>query len=192
MNGPRDLFNIPNAADVTEKDVENAHKLAEYYVGSVDNMDEDHKQGLFDMFTDAGFLYGTFKTINYLVAQDVTVYQYILSYEGEFSFSQAFGVDPPLGVCHADDLIYIWEPVGYVYGTLSGEDVLVRETITSAWANFATYGDPTPPGSPLSWTPRSVSDSIPRYWNISGTAPQMDSSADIQDRMELWGKVLGY
>ena len=61
------------------------------------------------MFTDSGFLYGTFKTINYLIQHGVTVYQYILTYEGEHSFSEVYSV-PPTGVCHADDLLYLWNP----------------------------------------------------------------------------------
>ena len=73
------------------------------------------------MFTDAGFLYGTYKTIDYLIKHGVTVYQYILTYEGEYSFSEIYSV-PPNGVCHADDLLYLWNPS--FLGPLTGEDVL--------------------------------------------------------------------
>jgi hypothetical protein len=72
------------------------------------------------LFTDSGFLYGTYKTINYLIEKGVTVYQYILSYEGEFSFSEIYGV-PPNGVCHADDQLYLWNP--WLLGPLSGYDI---------------------------------------------------------------------
>ena len=37
---------------------------------------------------------------------------------------------------------------------LDKDDMLIRELMTSLWANFATYGDPTPPNSGLSWTPQ--------------------------------------
>ena len=100
--------------------MKNAYKVTEYYVGSTENINLDNKQGLFDMFTDSGFLYGTYKTINYLMKKGVTVYQYILSYEGEFSFSEIYGV-PPTGVCHADDQLYLWNP--WLLGPLSGDDV---------------------------------------------------------------------
>ena len=75
----------------------------------MDNYDYDHKQAIFDMYTDSGFLYGTYRTIDYLVKHGSTVFQYILTYEGEFSFSQLYYV-PKQGVCHADDLIYLWNP----------------------------------------------------------------------------------
>ena len=108
------------ASDVTPKDLQNAYKVVKYYIDSVENINLEHKQGLFDLFTDSGFLYGTYKTINYLMAKGVTVYQYILSYEGEFSFSEIYGV-PPTGVCHADDQLYLWNP--WLLGPLSGDDI---------------------------------------------------------------------
>ena len=138
------------------------------------------------MFTDAGFLYGTYKTIQYLLEQGVTVYQYILTYRGEHSFSEAFGIEP-VGVCHADDLMYLWNPAGG-FGSLTGDDALVRKTMTKAWASFAFYGDPTPPGSEASWI---ASGNPNQYWNISGPVSNMGSSSYIQDRMELWTQVIG-
>ena len=38
-----------------------------------------------------------------------TVFQYVLTYEGEYSFSALYGI-PANGVCHADDLLYLWNP----------------------------------------------------------------------------------
>ena len=37
---------------------------------------------MLDMFTDCDFLFGTYKTIRYMLQQNMNVYQYILSYEG--------------------------------------------------------------------------------------------------------------
>ena len=108
------------ALDITPKDLQNAYKVVKYYIDSIENINLEHKQGLFDLFTDSGFLYGTYKTINYLMKKEVTVYQYILSYEGEFSFSEIYGV-PPNGVCHADDQLYLWNP--WLLGPLSGDDI---------------------------------------------------------------------
>ena len=71
------MFNIPNQSDITEDDIEKAHELVEFYVGSMVNINEDHKQGIFDLGTDSWFLYGTYKTIKYLLQYGVTVYQYV-------------------------------------------------------------------------------------------------------------------
>ena len=56
--GPMTLFNIGNASELTTKDVENAHKLLEYYVGSVDDINEENQGGMLKMLTDSGFLFG--------------------------------------------------------------------------------------------------------------------------------------
>ena len=106
-----DSCGIANQSDITKDDIDKAHELVEFYVGSMDNINEDHKQGIFDLGTDSWFLYGTHKTIKYLLQYGVTVYQYVLTYGGKFSWSQLYGVDPPQGVCHGDDLIYLWNPV---------------------------------------------------------------------------------
>ena len=52
--GTSALFNIVDISDITPTDVEKAHKIVEYYVGSVDNINENHLQGIINMFTDAG------------------------------------------------------------------------------------------------------------------------------------------
>ena len=67
------------------------------------------KQGIINMFTDASFQYCTHETINYLVQYGVTVYQYILTYEGKYSFSTLDGVPVGTGVTHGDDLFYLWD-----------------------------------------------------------------------------------
>ena len=187
IDGPRYLFNIVLPEDVTEEDKKKANELAEFYVGPMDNLDEYHKQEIFDMFTDAGFLYGTRKTIDYFLAQNMTVYEYILTYQGEFSLSEVFGVSPE-GVCHGDDLLYLWDPVSPLGNISQPLDLQVRESVVSAWTNFATFGNPTPPGSNVLWEPSDVSHN---YWNISGLTPSMGHSVEIDKRMEKWHQVVG-
>ena len=77
--GPMRLFGIANQSEVTEKTVENMHKLVDYYVGSIENINEEHLQDLIDMFTDCDFLVGTYKTMEYFLKQKIKLYQYILS-----------------------------------------------------------------------------------------------------------------
>ena len=196
--GPRALFNIADKSDVTDEDTQKAHNIVEYYVGSVDNINENHTQGMFDMYTDSTFLYGTHKTIAQLVKHGVTVYHYIFTYEGEFSVTQVFGLYD-IGVSHGDELGYLWDPVcgvecgGYVIGPLTGDDALLRKLMVMAWTNFAMYGNPTPPESvvlvPGGWTPVAF---LPEnhFLNISWP-PYMDTSQEVQERMDLWDQVVG-
>ena len=107
-NGPTTLFNIADPSDFTHEDFERVNTLVEYYTGSFDNINKQHTQGAVDMITDSLFQYGTHQTIKYLVENNVTVYQYLLTYQGEYSTSPIFEVPAHNGVCHGEDLIYLW------------------------------------------------------------------------------------
>ena len=107
--GAKEWFNIANPADITEVTKQNVYQVVEYYVGSNDNINEEHIQGLIDLYTDASFLHSTYKLTGYLIKQNISVYQYIVTYEGKSSFASVwFGLPNPIGVCHGDDLIYLW------------------------------------------------------------------------------------
>jgi hypothetical protein len=138
VSGPSLLFGIPNPSDITEEDFEKMNKAINYYVGSIENINEEHEEGVIDMFTDAGFQYGTHKTINLLVEQNVTLYQYLLTYQGEYSASVLFGGTPPgNGVCHGDDIIYLW--VAKASGTADITDIfgnILNITLFAGIYNF--------------------------------------------------------
>ena len=185
--GPMQLFNIADPNEVTPKDVENAHRIVEEYLGSVDNIDENHIPGITDMYTDAGFLYGTFKTINWLVNWNVKVFQYILKFQGNFSYSELFGI-PPMGVSHADDLIYLWDPVFNIGELpLSEEEMSVREIMTTAWSNFAKNGDPYYGY----WKPVITDNIWNGLWDISSSSPSMELPNDLLDRLRIWYDIMG-
>ena len=69
------MFNFANKSDIFPIDVDKTNKVLEFYVGSTDNINEEHIQDVIDMLTDSDFLYGTFKTINYFLQQNMTVYE---------------------------------------------------------------------------------------------------------------------
>ena len=110
-----------------------------------------------------------------------TVYQYILTYQGEYSYTNIFGL-PTIGVCHGDDLIYIFNQLW-----LNDEDAFVRHLMTTAWTNFAKYGDPTPPDSGYEWVPRV--GNIHNYFDISGPDSAMTISEEIEERTAIWDQV---
>ena len=165
-------------------------KIIEFYIGSLDNINEDHKQEVFNMFTDSAFLYGSYKTVKYLLDFNVPVYQYILTFEGQYSYPDLLGIEKQ-GVCHGDDLVYIFNPSLGFYGNFTvtePDSINLREEMTSAWTNFAKYGDPTPPNSEgnwRSWTPLDKSSPL-SFWNISGADSAMADDTKIVERMKLW------
>ena len=183
-DGVLGLLGIPDVSEIAPQDIEKAHEIARFYVDSLDNLNEDHLYPIMDMYTDAKYLFGTFKMVDYMVNFGVKTYQYILTHQGQNSFSENYGI-PPIGVYHADDIQYLWESDYFHFRNLSEIDEKVSKIMTTAWTNFAKFGDPSPPGTPFSWTP--VDPNFPsRYFNISGAEPSMDLSPDIRERMQLW------
>ena len=73
--------------------------------------------------------------------------------------------------------------------TLPDNDKSVRDLMTSTWTNFAIIGDPTPPDSGLTWVPNEYGKDYV-YWNISNSLPVMEKSQKIQERMDLWDKIM--
>ena len=140
------------------------------------------------MFTDAGFLYGTIKTMFYLIKHNVRTYLYFLTYQGQFSYTQLYGIDP-MGVCHADDLIYLWSPVfGIGELALNAEESAIGDTMTTAWTNFAVSGNPTPQEN-QTWLPVTEK----RLWNISSPVPDNEylyQDYDWYARVLFWETVL--
>ena len=111
---------IPFESDVTEADIRKTERLLEFYVGSYEDITEENKYKLIDMYTDSGFRHGIYRMINQLVEQGVSVFSWILTHQGEHSNTDLFGL-PPLGVCHSDELYYMWSPVYYDNYTLQGK-----------------------------------------------------------------------
>ena len=69
-----------------------------------------------------GSNYGIYRLINGLVSHGTKVYSYDLTYEGLHSYTNLLGL-PHLGVCHGDELIYLWHPISHLGLVLSGEKI---------------------------------------------------------------------
>ena len=64
------------------------------------------------------------------------------AFSGQFSKTNNY-LNGSYGVCHTDELIYLWEPLfdrdgDSVIGPLTGNDFAIRELLLQAWINFAT------------------------------------------------------
>ena len=153
-------------------------------------------QGMVDIFTDSWFAYGHHRTVDYLTKFGVPVFQYFFGYEGQVHVLDAYGINGTgLGVPHAEELIYFWEPVlslneGFGPYPLTGNDLIMRDILVSAWTNFAKFGDPTPPDSGFEWQPQKP-NSEHLFWYISSLEPSMGTSKDIEERWTLWNNLLG-
>ena len=134
--GAAGLLGIADLNELTAEDVAKSHQLLDFYIGGVENYNVENLYGLLDMHTDAGFLHGSYKTVKLMLQHGVSVHQYILTHIGQYSYTQLYGIQEPVGiggwfqrrkliqvgVSHADDLLYLWDPVFQVpHLELAGE-----------------------------------------------------------------------
>ena len=182
----KNMLNIADNENATSDEIERALKVVEFYVGSIDNINQENLQSVTDMYTDATFLHGNYKTAEYFMKKGVKTYQYILTYVGEHSFSELFGI-PVMGVGHADDLQYLFNQKV----KLNVKDTEVKDLMIEAWTNFASNGDPNGMkiGAKNVW---ETIDEGRKYWNISGTQPTMEFSDEIRERMTFWDSIMNY
>lgn len=97
------------------------------------------------MYTDGWFLAAADEALRLHSSSDLApVYAYYFDHRGVASFSQIFGGGrhENLGVCHADELQYLF-PVGdglFPDQPPDNRDVQVAKVMTSLWVNFASTG----------------------------------------------------
>ncbi|XP_023938942.1 juvenile hormone esterase [Bicyclus anynana] len=102
---------------------------------------------------------------NYLEKGVQEVYQYMFSYSGGRNFFKNRNNVTEVGAAHADELGYLFDLS--FYKSHSDEDQRMIDQITTLWANFVKYGDPTPETSdliPVKWPP--VTKDVYSYMDI--------------------------
>ena len=101
------LMGFHDLDEATEEDLSNSYKLLDFYIGGLENLNEDHLQGVFDMYTDSAMLFGVnrylddtipqikfvfSRTAELLLSHGVRVWQYILTHQGQNSLTELFGL----------------------------------------------------------------------------------------------------
>ncbi|KAF2887345.1 hypothetical protein ILUMI_18828 [Ignelater luminosus] len=100
---------------------------------------------LTDVFTDSMFLAGANNALwLHLNYTDQPVYFYVFGYRGNYSFSSDNDYFD-YGVGHSDDLMYLFSPkLAFPEYEPSASDKNIRNTLSTLWVDFATFGNPTP------------------------------------------------
>ena len=141
---------------------------------------------MIDILTDDTFLWGTQKAIQLMLRHSMTVYQYMLTYQGA-------SVAHP-GVSHEDELVYLFDPIAPPYNhtaPLPTKDLEVSKFMTNAWVNFAKMGNPNTPGMMHQQWKKCTDGEYPiPYLNISGPEPTMDASEEVGYRVKFWESLL--
>ncbi|XP_031841726.1 carboxylic ester hydrolase [Nomia melanderi] len=169
-----------------------ASEIREFYFGK-SSIDNATRFNLIDLYSDAWFTYAAHNSVHdYFEKQSAPVYYYYLAYRGTASFSSIFGdPDNDYGVCHADDLQYLF-PVGeqlFKDKPLSEKDHKMVDIITSLWVNFATTGNPTPEITkdiPVKWKP--VRTEALEYLRIGQDRIEMLKNLK-EKRMNFWKRL---
>ena len=58
------LMGFHDLDQVTDEDLSNSYKLLDFYIGGLENLNEDHLQSTFDMYTDSAMLFGVNRSQN--------------------------------------------------------------------------------------------------------------------------------
>lgn len=179
--GPLYLFDIPED-EVTPEDIFKADLILDFYVGSRVNINSYHLQDMIDMLSDANYYTGTFKFIDALFKYGVNPYLYLFQYHGEFSLTDRFGVEAPVGVSHGDELYYFWSQPNF---TLNDVDMTVKSYMVKAWTDFAKNGNPD-----QNWQHYSPESRL--FFTIDSAHPRMSALGHwLEDRINLWETIDG-
>ncbi|CAH0592569.1 unnamed protein product [Chrysodeixis includens] len=127
----------------TEELNEMEQVVRNFYIGD-EIVSENVVEGLIQVYSDLMYSYPTARTLQkYLNNGLKNIYYYLFSYDGGRNFlKNKYNMSAP-GAAHADDLGYLFD-VSYMDKNPAPADQLVIDRITTLWANFAKFGNPTP------------------------------------------------
>ncbi|KAJ9587059.1 hypothetical protein L9F63_019347 [Diploptera punctata] len=129
----------------TSQKIEISNEIKEFYFEDK-IITSNSASSLVDMFTEGWFLRGTDLAVKlHVETGSAAVFYYYFNYRGSKSFSEIFGGSHrDYGVCHADDLLYLFPMYNIFRGRLTSEDDdSMIDTLTTMWTNFARHGEPT-------------------------------------------------
>ncbi|KAJ0178416.1 hypothetical protein K1T71_006239 [Dendrolimus kikuchii] len=133
-------------------------KLKAMYLDN-QNKSEETDSFAIDFFTDVDFLGGIYVSAMLKAKYGCPVYFYEFVYDGALNFLKKVHGISRKGAAHADDGGYLMK-CNKLTGTLSDDDILIRNMMVEMWTNFAKNGNPTPQTDSLittKWEPINTS-----------------------------------
>nr|WOZ07769.1 carboxylesterase CarE5 [Agrotis ipsilon] len=135
---------------------------------------------LSNFLSDFAINYGVEWSVNRYMEQDAEVYKYVFSYIGGSDYQNVTGA----GATHTEELKYLFDWV-WAKPLTTPEQLMMRDRITTMWANFVKYGNPTPEETdllPVKWTP--VTGPTRPYMNIDVDMEMKERV--FRHRMAFW------
>ncbi|XP_028033411.1 esterase FE4-like [Bombyx mandarina] len=176
-----DLFNFE-----ADKLMRMEKYVRHFYIGNEDITDEV-KPNLIHFFNDLYHNHPTKRTINKFIESGANIIYYsIFSYVGERNYMRNFYSinDTYPNATRADQIGYLFD-VSYMNNNVTENDRLVIDRMTTLWANFVKYGNPTPDISdilPVKW--ESVTNKSLAYYDINKNVTS--EVRPYHDRMAFW------
>ena len=204
---------------ITESDQAAAASIAQFYFG--DNVDMSslartpgNLVKLGRIYSMAYFYSGADHDVRLLSSAGVPVYPLILSHPPNFSLMDIFRLslgqlvwsftarslpclsDPHQadhGVCHGDDLNYLFPMSPFPESVVTEDQVKVRQLLLDLISSFSLRGQPSysDPSDGLTTLLDTVdkNDGIDKYFNIS-PEPGVVNSESLREELEFWNKVM--
>ncbi|XP_026739430.1 esterase B1-like [Trichoplusia ni] len=165
LNYLNDNFNLN-----TEELHEMEQIVRNFYIGD-EIISKDVIGGLIQIYSDLMYIYPTARTYRkYLDNGLKNIYLYMFSYDGGRNYvKDKFNVTAA-GAAHADEIGYLFD-ISYMDKSPAPEDQLVIDRMTTLWANFVKFGNPTP----------QTTDILPVLWPAATKNEQyyLDIDADL-------------
>ncbi|RZC42269.1 COesterase and/or Abhydrolase 3 domain containing protein, partial [Asbolus verrucosus] len=123
-------------------------KIKNYYFGGENSIDLNNNktiQGLINLYTDRAFAYSLFQTaLLHSHKGHTPLWLYNFKYRGQYSYGELFAasqenINYKWGVCHCDELIYLFKSPAIFPELRDPNDIIISKILISLWTNFATY-----------------------------------------------------
>ncbi|KAJ0179122.1 hypothetical protein K1T71_004834 [Dendrolimus kikuchii] len=174
---------ISNAFSFDKDDSDEMIDIVRHFYFGDDGESEETAQQIIDFDSDFIFNHPTYRAIDQLIDNAAgNIYFYLFSYTGDKISDQ--DTDENRKASHGDETLYLFDSSSN--DVVSTDDQLVIDRMTTLWANFIKYGDPTPETTdllPVKWSP-ITKGSARHYLNIgkelsAGMRP-------LYERMSFW------
>ncbi|CAG9119587.1 unnamed protein product [Plutella xylostella] len=160
-------------------------KIRQYYFDG-QPITQKSVQQIVNLHTDAIFVYNIRRFAKHACRNaPVFVYKFVAESDRNYT-KRSYHMDKIRGVCHADELHYLFHVTCYDL-PLSDESIRIIEQTVTLWTNFAKTGNPTPDNDLETWSP--FTEATQNVY-IIGKDLRCVANEDI-DNMRFWDQIYG-
>ncbi|KAL6433033.1 hypothetical protein ACFW04_006371 [Cataglyphis niger] len=170
-----------------------ATALQDFYFNG--NVSLDLKGNITEVIHDGSIIWPIFKTLQYQSAVgNSSIYVSLFAYKGTFSFTFASGTTINYGVCHNDDLNYLFPILNNKHQNMmlnnTDTDFIVINIMTEMLANFMREGIPRAWMIPA-WPDYRNNHQFMRFGIDKSPDIVVQTHTDfLRDRMKFWDELL--